>query len=209
MEKYSFGNLSIKVLVIGPIQTNVYILEHENSCVVFDPAFEAEKILLEISQPIEAIVCTHCHFDHVSAAHDLKELTGAKCIAFAQDARLIEQGQVKHNVSPCKVDEVIKSGVNMSLLGYTWKVIHTPGHTQGSCCWYLSAEELGSEYGILISGDTLFEGTYGRTDFEGGSATSMKESLSKLAKLPDKTIVFPGHGNHTTIAKERNRVLFV
>ena len=209
MEKYTFGNLEIKVLVIGPIKTNVYILERENSCVVFDPAFEAEKILSEISLPLEAIVCTHCHYDHVSAAYNLKKLTGAKSIAFAQDARLIEQGQKSHNVLPCKVDEVINSDASISLLGYNWKVLHTPGHTPGSCCWYLPAEELDNEYGVLISGDTLFEGTYGRTDFEGGSAKSMKESLAKLAKLPDKTLVFPGHGNHTTIAKERNRVLFV
>ena len=88
-----------------------------------------------------------------------------------------------------------------------WKVMVTPGHTKGGTCWYLVPQFGNHEDGapVLISGDTLFEGSVGRTDFEGGSMKEMRASLRKLAFLPDETIVLPGHGRQTTIGAERSR----
>lgn len=141
---------------------------------------------------------THCHSDHVGAAADLRRLTGATVIASKIDAPEIcgEKPISRDNwkFKTCPVDFRAEDGDIVEIGNMAWKVMVTPGHTKGGMCWYLVPQFGNHEDGapVLISGDTLFEGSVGRTDFEGGSMKEMRASLRKLAFLPDETIVLPG-----------------
>ena len=113
-----------------------------------------------------------------------------------------------HQFPVCPVDQRVNHGDVVKIGNMPWKVIGTPGHTEGSMCLFLDSsltERLDAKP-VLIAGDTLFFGSIGRTDFTGGSMSAMRKSLKRLAVLPDDTVVLPGHGNLTTIAGERRRV---
>ena len=96
-----------------------------------------------------------------------------------------------------KASRLVRDGENLDLLGLTWKVMETPGHTKGSVCYYIAEEE------VLLSGDTLFCESYGRTDFPGGSGSQMIQSIGKLLELPEETMVYPGHEGPTSIGHEK------
>ena len=205
--------VSVEVMVMGPIENNVYIIEGPDATFVVDPTEQAPYIVdLLGERPCAAIVLTHAHWDHVGAAKELRELTGAPVIASAVDAPLIDGteplGRNRRHFEPCTVDRAVSDGETVEIGSMKWQVMVTPGHTPGSMCLFLD-----SAYGIdpegmpvLISGDTLFSGAHGRTDFEGGSPAAMRESLLRLVKLPDETLVLPGHNQLTTIALERPRI---
>ena len=110
---------------------------------------------------------------------------------------------------PCPVDVWLNDGDTVEIGACTWQAMLTPGHTEGSMCFYLDSEHVPNASGkpMLVSGDTLFNGTIGRTDFEGGSIQDMARSMRKLAKLPDETIVLPGHDQITSIGAERVRTI--
>ena len=177
---------------------------------------------------LDAILCTHFHSDHTGGLAELQRLTGACVWAGDKDAENIEKprGASKSSVrlhEACKIDVCAKDGDVFEIGGIAWRVIHTPGHSLGGICLYKpvldgesdsngsapdSASVIinGKNYGnipILFSGDTLFAGTTGRTDFFGGSDQDMKRSLEILSELPDETIVLPGHNNFTTIGEAR------
>ena len=134
-------------------------------------------------------------------------------IASAVDAPFIDYDDERirpadDKAAACPVDTKVAQGDIVEVGSMAFKVLHTPGHTPGSICFYI-VPACGTDPDgcpVLISGDTLFEGSIGRTDFAGGSMADMRASLKKLAKLPDATIVLPGHGNPTTIGAERRRV---
>lgn len=204
--------VDVKYLVLGPLQNSTYLISDGAGTMVVDPSCEPETIIAALEgKKLDAIVLTHFHNDHIGAAAQLRAATGAKVYASAVDAPVIEapqDGTYVEACEPCPVDETVANGSVVTVGNMPWKVISTPGHTKGSICLFLIPQFGNHEGGlpVLVSGDTLFAGTVGRTDFEGGSMEEMRASIKKLAALPDDTAVLPGHNDLTTIGAERRRV---
>lgn len=202
------GEIKIGRMTLGVCATNCYFLYRENASeVVFvDPGDRGADIYTALRNrnlSVAAILLTHGHFDHIWGAEKLRELSGAKIYALdaekvvCQDAYVNVSAQAgrKATIAP---DEWLTDGQELSLAGISLKVIATPGHTIGSCCYYVP------EADFLIAGDTLFAGSVGRTDFPTGSMSRLVRSIKdKLFVLPDKTKVYPGHGEETTIGEEK------
>ena len=200
--------LKIGKIVMGSVQTNCYFLyqEDQNKIIVVDPADRGEYLynaFKEAGLEVVAILLTHAHFDHIWGCNQLRELAGVQVFAFEEEKELCESPKL--NVSEdvgrpytATVDWYLKDGETVTIEGMEFKVIWTPGHTQGSCCYYFEKDN------ILISGDTLFEGSVGRSDLPTGNGATLTRSLKeRLMILPDETLVFPGHGDSTTIADEK------
>ncbi len=200
--------IKIKCMLLGPVQTNCYAVYREGAtdCVVFDPGDRGANIASVLKYEgfqIRQILLTHGHFDHIGGVASLKEATGAPVACYAGEKSLCMDVQV--NLSGdfgCPVtvepDSVLTDGQEITVAGITFKTLATPGHTVGSCCFYCE------EGGFVISGDTLFEGSVGRTDFPTGSMSQLVRSVrEKLLVLPDDTKVYPGHGGETTIGYEK------
>ena len=183
----------------------MYIVSDGSATFVVDPASDAKKIAAALGgRKLDAIVLTHRHSDHVAAAAELRSLTGATVIASAIDADMIcgdkPVPRDDQKFPACPVDQRVNHGDVVKIGNMPWKVISTPGHTEGSMCLFLDSsltERLDAKP-VLIAGDTLFFGSIGRTDFSGGSMSAMRKSLKRLAVLPDDTVVLPGHGNLAT-----------
>lgn len=204
--------VSVEYLVMGMLENNVYVVSDGKATMVVDPACQADRIVEALDgRTVDAIMLTHFHNDHIGAAAELRRLTGAPVIASALDQPGIENpvslGMPKA-AEPCPVDHAVADGDIVQIGDMPWKVLLTPGHSKGSMCWYIAPEFGSNPEGapVLLSGDTLFAGTIGRTDLPGGSLQEMRGSLKKLAMLPDETAVFPGHGDFTTIGAERRPV---
>ncbi len=202
------SELKIGRMTIGMCQTNCYFLyrEGQDEIIFIDPADRGEAIYdaLKIKGfRVAAILLTHGHFDHIWGAEKLRELTGAKIYAYEEEKTVCQDAYVNISAQagrPCTIqpDEYLKDGEEKTIAGFTFQVIATPGHTMGSCCYYFK------EDGVLISGDTLFEESVGRTDFPTGSMSKLVRSIKeKLFVLPEETKVYPGHGEMTTIGKEK------
>ena len=201
--------VDVRYLVLGPIENNVYLISDGKATMVVDPSCEVERILEALGgAKVDAIVLTHCHYDHTGAAAALRKATGAPVYASAADAPEVENPTDELGRSvPCPVDVRVAHGDVLAVGSMEWKAVITPGHTKGSMC-LLCIPQFGSRpdgLPVLISGDTLFAGGVGRTDFPGGSMAEMCDSIRRLAKLPDDVAVLPGHGELTTIGAERRR----
>ena len=147
----------------------------------------------------------------MGAAKELRDKTGATVIASAIDAPWItgeKRARDDMRFDPCPVDHTVADGDILKIGNMAWKVIATPGHTPGGICLFLDPQFGSNPAGdpVLVSGDTLFCGSIGRVDFEGGDMKAMRKSLKRLAVLPDETIVLPGHNDLTKIGDERRRV---
>ena len=213
-EETDMADLKIGRMVIGSVQTNCYFVYREgsNDVIFFDPADKGDYIyetLKEKDLRVKGILLTHAHFDHIWGCNRLRELSGAPLYAYEAEKVLCEDAvtNVSEQVGrPYTVipDRYLKDGEEITIAGITCRVIATPGHTVGSCCYYFE------EAGILIAGDTLFEESVGRTDLATGSMSELTRSVKdKLFTLPDDTKVYPGHGDSTTIGHEKQYNPFV
>lgn len=200
--------LKIGKIVMGSVQTNCYFIykENDNKIIVVDPADRGEYLynaFKEAGLEVAAILLTHAHFDHIWGCNKLRELSGVQVFALEDERELCESAKL--NVSEdvgrpytVSVDWYLRDGEKVTIEDMEFTVIATPGHTQGSCCYYFEKDN------ILVSGDTLFEGSVGRTDLPTGNGPTLSRSLKeKLMVLPAETLVFPGHGNSTTIGDEK------
>lgn len=196
-------------MVIGLVRTNCYIVYTEDTkkAVIIDPAADSRRIMGEISAlgvTPEAVLLTHGHFDHMLAADSLRNDYHIPVCVHKADAELLKHPnlncseQFLHMAYAISADEELEDGQNLRFLDGALTVISTPGHTEGSCCYYAKSEN------ILFSGDTLFQGSVGRTDLPTGRAAQLTNSIrEKLFVLPEDTLVLSGHGDQTTIGEEK------
>ena len=202
------GEIKIEKLVLGMVETNCYYIYDEDNreAVVVDPAKEGlYSKLSEKGITIKAIILTHGHFDHILGINDIKEnCENVKVYAFKEEADLLKDPQLNASWDirrPCSInaDVLLEDKEEFSLCGIDFKVIATPGHTAGSCCYYMPKQKW------LISGDTLFEGSVGRSDLPTGDERKIIESVRMLIDgLEGDVAVYPGHGPETTIGRERS-----
>ena len=181
----------LRKLAVGPYQTNCYILACKDTLegVVIDPGDEVLRITREISQNgirIKYILITHGHIDHIGGVEDVKRITKAPVLIHPYDAQGLR-------IPP---DGALEEGQKLHVGAYTLEVFHTPGHSPGGVCFLAP--------GAVFTGDTLFAGSVGRTDFPGGSHERLIEGVrTKIFPLGDELRVYPGHGPASTIAAER------
>ena len=201
-------SLKIGRIVMGMCQTNCYFVyeEGEKDVIVFDPADKGEILFQKLTDAgftIRAMLLTHGHFDHIWGVNKLRDLSGAKVYAYEGEKELCEDAGKNVSAQAGRAETVtadmyVRDGEIIEVAGMSCRLIATPGHTQGSCCYYFE------EDGILISGDTLFRESVGRTDLPTGSYSALIHSVQdKLMPLSDEVKVYPGHGDETTIGHER------
>ena len=199
----------IKGMVLGPVQTNVYFIINDDTkeCIIADPADQAERIISFIEKEglkPAAVILTHGHYDHIAAVDGVLNKWEIPVYASSNEERLLSDVELNHSLMSygrgitLKADVWLSDGEDFDAAGIHLKCIHTPGHTEGSCCYLIDSMK------ALISGDTLFEGSIGRTDLPTGNVPQMKKSLAeKIKTLPDELTVYPGHGGVTTIGDEK------
>lgn len=198
-----------ETIVVGALGVNCFILgcDETQEALVVDPGADAERILASVAKTglrVKTVVNTHGHFDHVGGNRRVLEATGSELLIHESDAPYLQRAVVtaaRYGVasedSPAP-SRFLVDGMTISFGKKSLQVLHTPGHTQGGCCLYLASE------GMVITGDTLFADSVGRTDLPGGSHEQLMASITgKLLSLPDETRVFPGHGPSSTIGHER------
>ncbi len=208
------ADLKIGRMTLGMVQTNCYFVYQKGKpqALVFDPADRGDyiyQVLKENGFEVAAILLTHGHFDHILGVTRLKELTGAKVYAYEKEAEICQEARLNLSGSgrdACSIipDILFKDEEFFELGGIKGQVIATPGHTIGSCCYYFEEDKL------LISGDTLFQESVGRSDFPTGSTSTLIRSIcDRLMPLPEDVKVYPGHGDSTTIGYEKENNPFI
>jgi glyoxylase-like metal-dependent hydrolase (beta-lactamase superfamily II) len=196
----------IKKLIVGPLENNCFIIGDDDTkeALVVDPGDEPDRILDLIQEnkfKIKFIICTHAHFDHVGAVPDLKEQTNANIVIHREDLDLYKNIEKQallwgYEIDPLPDPDILVSeGDKLEIGNLSFEILHTPGHSPGGVCIYGE--------GILITGDTLFAGSVGRTDLYGGEIKKLKDSFKRLMNLPEETKVLPGHGPESTIGNEK------
>lgn len=187
--------MKIRTLTLGEYETNCYLVSDENGVTaVIDPGYEPEAILKRAAQEklqIAAILLTHGHFDHVGGVRAIADAARCPVWMNGKDRALppfITNGELYYT-------DLFKEGATVQVGKLFFTVLETPGHTPGSVCLRCG--------NALFSGDTLFASGCGRTDLPGGSMAELRESLKRLAAIPENLTVLPGHGEATTLDRER------
>ena len=206
--------MKIEKFVTGIISTNCYLVINEETkqTVVIDPAACPSYLMGHMKSEglqVEAILLTHGHFDHIMGIDDLRREFPVPVYVHEGDRETLLDPAL--NLSSSYTDgytfdgaDYIRDGQRLELAGFSFQVIHTPGHTPGGVCYYLESE------GVLFSGDTLFQNSVGLTDFPNSSMSDLIRSLrEKVMKLPDDVKVYPGHMGETTIGHERKYNPFI
>ncbi len=207
--------MRISNYVCGPLGVNTYIVQDEGTgkAVIIDAAEFFGELKEHIDrigkENIAAILLTHCHFDHTMGAAELRDYTGAPVMIHNLEQNWVDDPEyngVKYFMMASgtrfpKPDKALHSGDVIEFGDSSLTVMHTPGHSPGSCC-FVSGD-------VIFSGDTLFQVSVGRTDLPGGNSRHLRESLSRLTTMPDDCKVYPGHGSPTTIGYERQNNPFM
>ncbi len=202
------AELRIGRMVLGVYGTNCYLVYREggSEALVADPPDQGERIyraLREKGFTTAGILLTHGHFDHIWGVEELRRLSGAKLYALEEERELCADPALNVSAAagrPCGItaDEYLRDGQELTVAGMTCRVIATPGHTAGSCCYYFE------EGGFVICGDTIFLESVGRTDFPTGSGEKLVSSVrDRIFTLPDEVLLYPGHGESTTVEHEK------
>jgi len=198
-----------ETIVVGHLAVNCFVLgcESTKEAVIVDPGDDAGRILEFVKKKgltVKYVINTHGHFDHIGANGQVIAATGAPLLVHEADTTFLSRAAdvavmygLKAENSPQPAD-FLRDGMTISFGSCSMKVLHTPGHTPGGCCLYLESE------GKVITGDTLFADSVGRTDFPGSSHEALIDGIrKKLLVLPDETVVYPGHGPSSSIGHER------
>ncbi len=199
--------LTIHTIPGAPLETNCYFVADTlaGEAILVDApwqiAEEIAQLAAEMQVQVSLIVCTHGHWDHTMGLQELIAVTGAKVACHPLDADMLAHPSFApfsfpFELHPASVDRLLEEGEKVAVGSHRFTILHTPGHTPGCICLYSAQDAL------LFSGDTLFAGSYGRTDFPGGDPEQMVCSLQRLHALPADTRVYPGHGAETTIGNE-------
>jgi hydroxyacylglutathione hydrolase len=201
-------SIEVRQLTVGPIAENCFLLRGEggDKALVVDPGEEPERILAEVEAmgaEVEAILITHCHFDHIGAVTPVAQATGAPVYCPEIEVPLLTDimSFTMPGFGPFEgyeADETVAGGETLELAGLTLDVIFTPGHSPGHVTYSVHGED------AIFSGDVLFQGSVGRVDLPGGDWPTLLASIGKLvdAHQPE-TVVHPGHMGQTTLAAER------
>ncbi len=197
--------LKVKVMPLGPLDTNCYVVHSDREAMVIDPGGDADEIMSFLESEkltLSGILNTHLHFDHIQGNADLVAATGVTILASPKDGYLLETelgggGMMGFPRTPAFSFIPLDEG-DLPLLGTTCRVLATPGHSPGSLSFYFE------EIGAVFVGDLLFYRSVGRTDFPGSSERDLMRSVrTKIFTLPENTLVYPGHGPETTVGQER------
>ncbi|MDO4803622.1 MAG: MBL fold metallo-hydrolase [Lachnospiraceae bacterium] len=199
--------MKIRICVVGELMTNCILIQNEETgeILITDPGDNAGRIVKAVKdaggKPV-AILLTHAHNDHTGAVEELRRIyDGIPVYIGEHETDLLSDGERSNpfgESTGITADVTVQEGQVLELAGLSMKVLHTPGHTAGSVCYYFEKEK------VLIAGDTLFFRGYGRTDLDTGSPEEMDKSLERLfTELLGDVVVFPGHGRKTTIGSER------
>lgn len=208
------NKLCIERIVTGLYETNTYLIyrEDRDDALLIDPGDDVIKILKAIEtsgKAISDIAITHGHFDHTLGAYYIKQQTGAKVTIHQADVSMLADPKKALAAKETGLDRFVPMTADAFFdtdrciyiaCGLPFRVIETPGHSPGSICLYMP------EQNILFSGDTLFQYGFGRTDFDGGSVSQLKDSLQKLFTLPAETKILPGHGDPGMMQVYRNMI---
>ena len=198
----------VRAFAVGPVQENSYIVRADAGAaraVIVDPGEEPERLLAaaeELGVEIEAILITHCHFDHIGAVAPVARATGAEvyCPAIERSVLADVMSWVPPGFGPFEsyeAEHTVAGGERLSLAGLEIEVLFTPGHSPGHVTYAAS--------GVLLSGDVLFQGSVGRVDLPGGDWATLERSIEGLLKkFPPETVVYPGHMGVTTLGRERD-----
>jgi glyoxylase-like metal-dependent hydrolase (beta-lactamase superfamily II) len=203
--------MDVKMFVLGDFMTNAFCVRKDHDarqCVIIDPGLDADPMLDFVKEnhlTPEIILLTHGHADHIdgigsfkSVFPDIQTAIHEGDAAMLDDAMLNLSAMFGMQIQHGRPDMFIEDNETIDYAGLSFRTIHTPGHSPGGCCFYCREE------GILFSGDTLFSGSIGRTDFPGGSHQQLIQSIrSRLFDLPDETVVYCGHGPETTLEQEK------
>jgi hydroxyacylglutathione hydrolase len=202
-------SLDVQMLTVGPIAENCFVVRREGSGsgLLVDPGDEPDRILAAVEQmgaKIEAILLTHCHFDHIGAVAPVATITGAPVYCPQMETPLLADIMAYvpfPGIGPYEsyeADETVQGGEELELAGLTLDVIFTPGHSPGHVTYSVRGEE------AMFSGDVLFQGSVGRVDLPGGDGPTLMRSIRTLVdSLPPETGVYPGHMGVTTLGAER------
>ncbi|MDE7469253.1 MAG: MBL fold metallo-hydrolase [Desulfovibrionaceae bacterium] len=198
--------LTLKVLPLGPLETNSHIIHNETHAIFVDVGGDPTPLLSYIerhSLTLEAVYMTHLHFDHIYGLSHVLRKHAVPAYVYEEDCYLLNHALLRpelYGLPPLTIDYTftyIEPGQH-TILGEPVEVSHTPGHTRGSLCYYFPQSK------FVITGDVLFYQTIGRTDLPGGDYPTLATSIrEKLFILPDETLVYPGHGRYTTIGHEK------
>lgn len=200
--------MKVESFVLGPVMTNCYLVykQKEGTGLVIDPGNgpgEVVERIRKLNLNIEAILLTHAHFDHIGGVEEVRKATGAPVYIHREEADWLldpeRNGSALFPVEAVRcgpAEKVLEGGEKLTLLGETFTVSHTPGHSPGSVSFQTETS--------VFSGDALFAGSIGRTDLPGGNYDTLMRSIHEtLMKLPEETLVYSGHGPVTTIGREQ------